>query len=121
MMFRFGSELGGNFGAANIGTESPFKAGMIGSSNQGWFTYFGVKARFRFNDITIEGDRPGIPEPSDAYDVTLQPIQGEAVLGATWYNSYVGVNIFAGTKSAEYKEASKSIYGNGGISLFAFF
>ncbi|GAL36941.1 hypothetical protein JCM19240_3907 [Vibrio maritimus] len=31
------------------------------------------------------------------------------------------VNIFAGTKSAEYKEAPKSIYGNGGISLFAFF
>ncbi|GMQ46978.1 lipid A deacylase LpxR family protein [Vibrio sp. 10N] len=121
MMLRFGSDLGGNFGAANIGTENPFKAGMIGASNQGWFTYFGVKARYRFNDITIEGERPGIPEPSDAYDVTLQPIQGEAVLGATWYNTYVGVNVFAGTKSAEYKEASKSIYGNGGISLFAFF
>ncbi|WP_240207007.1 lipid A deacylase LpxR family protein [Vibrio sp. CyArs1] len=121
MMFRFGSELGGNFGSANISTENPFKAGMIGASNKGWFTYFGLKARYRFNDLTIQGERPGIPEPSDAYDVTLQPWQGEAVLGVTWYNAYVGISAFAGSKSAEYKEASKSIYGNGGISLFAFF
>ncbi|MCG9786412.1 lipid A deacylase LpxR family protein [Vibrio mediterranei] len=121
MMFRFGSELGGNFGSANISTENPFKAGMIGASNKGWFTYFGLKARYRFNDLTIQGDRPGIPEPRDAYDVTLQPWQGEAVLGVTWYNTYVGISAFVGSKSAEYKEASKSIYGNGGVSLFAFF
>ncbi|MFC5077260.1 hypothetical protein VTH8203_00733 [Vibrio thalassae] len=121
VMLRLGADLGGNFGSANISTENPFKAGMIGASNQGWFTYLGVKARYRFNDITIEGDRPGIPEPSDAYHVTLESFQGEAVVGAAWYNAYVGISVFAGTKSAEYKEASKSIYGNGGLSLFAFF
>ena len=38
-MFRWGTDLGGNFGAANITTENPFKPGMIGASNTGWFTY----------------------------------------------------------------------------------
>ncbi|MCL9774685.1 lipid A deacylase LpxR family protein [Vibrio methylphosphonaticus] len=120
-MFRWGTDLGGNFGSANIHSENPFKAGMIGASNRGWFSYFGIKARYRFNDMTIQGNRPGIPEPSEAYDVTLQPWQAEATLGIAWYNQYVGVSTFIASKSAEYKEAKKSIYGNGGVSLFAFF
>lgn len=120
-MLRWGTDLGGNFGSANISTENPFKAGMIGASNRGWFSYFGLKARYRFNDVTIQGDRPGIPEPSEAYDVTLQPLQAEAVLGLVWYNQYVGINTFIASKTPEYKEAPGSINGNGGISFFAFF
>ncbi len=120
-MFRWGTDLGGNFGSANISSENPFKAGMIGASNRGWFGYFGVKARYRFNDVTIQGHRPELPHPSDAYDVNLQPLQAETTLGITWYNQYVGANTFIAAKSADYKEAQKSIYGNGGISLFAFF
>ncbi|MGF1750533.1 lipid A deacylase LpxR family protein [Vibrio cionasavignyae] len=120
-MLRWGTDLSGNFGSAHISSENPFKAGMIGASRRGWFTYFGLKARYRFNDVTIQGNRPGIPEPKEAYDVTLQPWQAEAVLGVTWYNQHVGVSTFIASKSAEYKEAQKSIYGNGGLSLFAFF
>ena len=26
----------------------------------GWFIFGGIEARYRFNDITIEGDRPGV-------------------------------------------------------------
>ncbi len=58
---------------ANISTENPFKAGMIGASNTGWFTYAGLEGRYRFNDLTIEGDRSEIednwPNP-EQYDVT---------------------------------------------------
>ncbi|MFA0441347.1 exonuclease [Vibrio sp. 10N.286.49.C2] len=120
-MFRWGKDLSGSFGSANISSENPFKAGMIGASNTGWFGYLGAKARYRFNDLTIQGDRPGIPEPSAAYNVTLEPLQAEAIVGVTWYNQYIGISTFLATKSSEYKEAPRSIYTNGGMSMFAFF
>ncbi|MCC4784392.1 lipid A deacylase LpxR family protein, partial [Vibrio lentus] len=111
-------------GAANISTENPFKAGMIGASNTGWFTYAGLEGRYRFNDLTIEGDRSEIednwPNP-EQYDVTLENIQATAVLGFAWYNQYVGASFALTAKTPDYEEAKESMYTTGGITMFAFF
>ncbi|PMG47974.1 exonuclease [Vibrio lentus] len=127
-MFRWGTDLGGNFGAANISTENPFKAGMIGASNTGWFTYAGLEGRYRFNDLTIEGDRSGVDEYANKnnqdpaiYDVTLENIQATAVLGFAWYNQYVGASFALTAKTPDYEEAKESMYTTGGITMFAFF
>ncbi|WP_117234338.1 lipid A deacylase LpxR family protein [Vibrio maerlii] len=126
LMFRWGTDLGGNFGSAQIDFENPFRAGMIGASNTGWFVFGGVEARYRFNDITIEGDRSGIeddPNISDPsiYDVTLENVQANGVLGVAWYNQYVGASLSTSIKTPDYKEAPDSFYGTGNITLFAFF
>lgn len=127
-MFRWGTDLGGNFGAANITTENPFKPGMIGASNAGWFTYAGLEGRYRFNDLTIEGDRSGVDEYAHKvgddpaiYDVTLENIQATAVLGVAWYNRYVGASFALTAKTPDYEEAKESVYTTGGITMFAFF
>lgn len=127
-MFRWGSDLGGNMGAANIDNENPFRAGMIGGSQGGWFVFTGIEARYRFNDITIEGDRSGVTEyavkhdlnPS-IYDVTLENNQATAVAGFAWYNQSFGASLTATAKTPDYKEAPESIYGTGALSLYAFF
>ncbi|MGY3570122.1 lipid A deacylase LpxR family protein [Vibrio sp. SCSIO 43135] len=128
LMFRWGTDLAGNMGAANISTENPFRAGMIGASNSAWFVFTGIEGRYRFNDITIEGDRSGVEEwalengqdPS-IYDVTLENVQASAVAGVAWYNEYVGVSLAATVKTPDYKEATESIYGTGAFSFWAFF
>ncbi|MGC9494025.1 lipid A deacylase LpxR family protein [Vibrio genomosp. F10] len=120
MMFRWGTDLGGNMGAANISTENPFRPGMIGASNTAWFVFTGIEGRYRFNDITIEGERPNISNPEN-YPSTLENWQSTAVLGAVWYNQYVGVSLTVTAKTPDYKEAPSSIYGTGGLALFAFF
>ncbi|OAJ93768.1 lipid A deacylase LpxR family protein [Vibrio bivalvicida] len=128
LMFRWGSDLAGNMGAANIDNENPFRAGMLGGSQGGWFIFTGIEARYRFNDITVEGDRSGVndyairngQDPS-IYDVTLEHSQATAVAGFAWYNQSFGATLTATAKTPDYKEAPESVYGTGGFALYAFF
>lgn len=120
LMFRWGTDLAGNMGAANIDSEVPFRPSMLGASNSGWFIFGGLEGRYRFNDITIEGDRPGIEHPEN-YPVTLENWQATAVLGFAWYNQTFGASLTTTMKTPDYKQAQTDIYGTGGLSLFAFF
>lgn len=128
LMFRWGADLGGSMGAANIDNENPFRAGMLGASKGGWFFFAGAEARYRFNDITIEGDRPGVDEYAIAngedpsiYDVELENVQATGVTGFAWYNQMFGATLTATVKTPDYKDAPESVYGTGAITFYAFF
>ncbi|HHX8290400.1 MULTISPECIES: lipid A deacylase LpxR family protein [Vibrio] len=121
VMFRWGTNLAGSIGAANISVESPFSASMLAQDTSSWFLFTGFEGRYRFNDMTIEGDRPGIPEPSAPYDVTLQNWQASAVAGATWYNQNYGASLTFTIKTPDYEESQTDVYGTGSFSVFAFF
>ncbi|UDY83654.1 lipid A deacylase LpxR family protein [Vibrio diabolicus] len=121
VMFRWGTNLASSIGAANISVESPFSASMLAQDTSSWFLFTGFEGRYRFNDMTIEGDRPGIPEPSAPYDVTLQNWQASAVAGATWYNQNYGASLTFTIKTPDYKESQTDVYGTGSFSVFAFF
>ncbi|MDF2153642.1 lipid A deacylase LpxR family protein [Vibrio sp. CAU 1672] len=121
VMFRWGTNLANSLGAANISVESPFSASMLGRDGESWFVFTGFEGRYRFNDLTIEGDRSGIPEPSKPYDVTLEHWQASAVAGVTWYNQRFGASMTFTVKTPEYKESQTDVYGTGSLSLFTFF
>ncbi|MDW1924342.1 MULTISPECIES: lipid A deacylase LpxR family protein [Vibrio] len=121
VMFRWGTNLANSIGAANISVESPFSASMIAQNTSSWFLFTGFEGRYRFNDMTIEGDRPGIPEPSAPYDATLQNWQASAVAGVSWYNQNYGASITFTIKTPDYEEAQTDVYGTGSFSVFAFF
>ncbi|HHX8301206.1 TPA: lipid A deacylase LpxR family protein [Vibrio diabolicus] len=121
VMFRWGTNLASSIGAANISVESPFSASMLAQDTSSWFLFTGFEGRYRFNDMTIEGDRPGIPEPSAPYDVTLHNWQASAVAGATWYNQNYGASLTFTIKTPDYKESQTDVYGTGSFSVFAFF
>lgn len=122
-MVRWGQDLAGNFGSAQISVENPFKAGMIGASDYGWFLFGGIEGRYRFNDITIEGNRPleGLEHPASYYEVTLEPWQATAVAGAAWYSRHFGFTFTTTANTSEYKQDKKSLHGTGGVSFYAFF
>ncbi|MYM60535.1 DUF2219 family protein [Vibrio sp. OCN044] len=128
LMFRLGTDLAGSMGAANIDNENPFRASMLGASKSGWFVYGGIEARYRFNDVTIEGSRPGVDtyanlngHNANVYDVTLKEDQATAVAGIAWYNDHFGATATATVKTPDYEEADKSVYSSGSLSLYAFF
>ena len=121
VMFRWGTNLASSIGAANISVESPFSASMLAQDTSSWFLFTGFEGRYRFNDMTIEGDRPGIPEPSAPYDVTLQNWQASAVAGATWYNQNYGASLTFTIKTQDYEESQTDVYGTGSFSVFTFF
>ncbi|MGY0616379.1 lipid A deacylase LpxR family protein [Vibrio sp. FJH11] len=121
VMFRWGTHLSNSIGAANISVESPFSASMLARNTTSWFLFAGLEGHYRFNDITIEGDRSGISGDSDVYDVTLAHWQSSAVAGAAWYNQSYGASVTFTVKTPEYKEAQTDVYGTGSFSVFAFF
>lgn len=128
LMIRWGADLGGSMGAANIDNENPFRAGMLGGSKGGWFLFAGLEGRYRFNDITIEGERSAVTqyaidngENPDIYDVTLEKNQVSTVAGFAWYNQSFGATLTTTFKTPDYKEAPESYYGTGGLALYAFF
>ncbi|NOH80461.1 lipid A deacylase LpxR family protein [Vibrio sp. RE86] len=130
LMLRWGSDLGGSMGAANIDNENPFRAGMLGGSQGGWFFFAGAEARYRFNDITIEGERSGVTEyalsqdPAQdptIYDVDLEHVQATGVAGFAWYNQSFGATLSATVKTPDYKNAPESLYGTGAFAVYAFF
>ncbi|OLQ94246.1 exonuclease [Vibrio ponticus] len=119
LMLRWGKNLSGSLGAANIDKELPFRAGALGKEPSGWFAFSGIKARYRFNDVTLEGDRPGIPDPEN-YPVTLDKKQATAVAGFAWYNAQFGASFTAAIGSSEYQEAKDNYHSNASFSLFFF-
>ncbi|MDN3684505.1 DUF2219 family protein [Vibrio sinaloensis] len=69
----------------------------------GFFIFAGIEGRYRFNDFTVEGDRPGIDEnPSisdpSVYDVTLENVQATAVAGIAWYGQGFGATLSTAAK-----------------------
>ncbi len=123
IMFRWGQGLAGSFGSAHITVEQPFSAGMLGSSNRGWFFYMGAEERYRFNDITIEGDRnlDNLPNSADYYEVTLKNWQASGVVGLAWYRENIGVSLTVTVDSAEFEEEADKIHGTGALTFYVCF
>ncbi|NVD06926.1 lipid A deacylase LpxR family protein [Vibrio sp. JPW-9-11-11] len=128
LMLRWGADLANNMGAANIDNENPFRASMLGESSEGWFVFTGIKVRYRFNDITIEGERSEVTryaqlegEDPSLYDVRLEPVQAFAVAGFAWYHQDFGITLTTTIKTPDYKHAPDNLYGTGALSLYVFF
>ncbi|GEM74889.1 lipid A deacylase LpxR family protein [Vibrio sagamiensis] len=121
VMLRWGTNLNTSIAAANISAEGPFHASMLTDNTPSWFIFTGFEGRYRFNDITIEGERSAIPETQNRFDVTLQHWQASAIAGAAWYNKHLGASFTFTVKTPDYTEAPTDVYGTGSLSLFAFF
>lgn len=125
-MLRWGSRLDGNLGAANIDSEAPFRAGMIGNSSSGWFLFTGFEGRYRFNDVTIDGYRPGIFENSEVhepsrYDVSIDNVQATGVAGIALYDKQFGIALSTTIKTPDFKNSPRKVYRTGSLSLYTFF
>ncbi|KJJ57659.1 exonuclease [Vibrio cholerae] len=93
------------------------------ASNQGWFVFTGIEGRYRFNDVTIEGDRPlnGLDQPAEYYQVHIEPWQATAVVGFAMYARSFGASLTFTANTPEFKEDKESISGTGNVALYAFF
>ncbi|OLQ90350.1 exonuclease [Vibrio panuliri] len=119
LMFRWGENLTSSFGSANIDNEMPFRASLLGRGKESWFAYTGAEIRYRFSDVTLEGDRPEILHP-ERYPITLEKLQATAVAGFAWYNENFGASLTAAIGTIEYQESQDNYHANASFSLFFF-
>lgn len=116
MMWRWGNNLESSVGGARISIATPVNAGMFMSNSQGSYLFLGAEGRYRFNDITIDGNTP-----DGVYSADLESLQASAVAGGVWYNSHYGASLSFSAKTPDFEQDNNSIYGISSLSLFMFF
>ncbi|OBT13955.1 hypothetical protein A9264_02110 [Vibrio sp. UCD-FRSSP16_10] len=117
IMWRWGSNLNDSFASAKVNNESTLDPSLIIRGQSGWFLFSGIEGRVRFNDITIDGDRPD----DDITANDIEHFQGTATVGMTGYYKGWGASLAISTKSRDYTEDQNSVHTNGSLALFWLF
>ena len=118
-VWRRGSNLSDSLGAVKAHEQDTVDPAMIKQEKSGQFIFAGLETRYRFNDITIEGDRP-TPAIGD-FELDITHIQASAVFGGVIYNSGWGTSLAFIVKSKEYTEQTATIVGSGSLNFFYLF
>ncbi len=121
LIWRWGQSLNQSIGSIDISSELPFRPGWITATTESWFTFYGLKARYRFNDTTLEGPQNTVPDQNQLMEVSLKPFQFETLLGITYFNRDYGASFSLAAKTAEFHQSKQSMYGSGNLTLFVFF
>ncbi len=112
-MWRWGENLSDSFGSATTENEMNFKPHMIQGKANGGFLFAGAEARYRFYDITINGDRP-----ESVYSTALQELQATLVIGAALYEENYGANITYTMKSRDFEQDYHDYFAHLSMSFF---
>ncbi|MGF1681526.1 lipid A deacylase LpxR family protein [Photobacterium minamisatsumaniensis] len=111
--FRWGNSLSGNFGTTGFTPGKFVDISVLSTSASGYFLFTGIEGRYRFNDITIDGDRPdGVP------DTTVENWQATAVLGGVYYQPKWGISLSFATSTPEFEEDPHGSNSVGSLELF---
>ena len=110
--WRWGKSLASNFNAAAL---RPFRQQpmALDNLNNSWFLYGNLEARYRFDDITINGDKP-----RDVPDVTLEKKQGTAALGVVGFREKFGAGFSVVAYSKSFKEDRESTHYTSALTLY---
>ncbi|PSW20273.1 DUF2219 domain-containing protein [Photobacterium sanctipauli] len=112
-VFRWGSNLASSLGTTGFTPGKFVDVSVLSSSSTGYFFFTGIEGRYRYNDITIDGDKPeGVPETN------VEHWQATAVMGGIYYQQNWGVSLTFATNTPEFKEDSHSSNSNGSLNLF---
>jgi hypothetical protein len=111
--YRWGISLNQSFGSVGFTPGNYLNASLLSSSSTGYFFYSGLEGRYRFNDITIDGDRP-----DHIYDINIENWQTSIILGITYYRESYGVSFNLAFNSPEYIQDKSNYSGTGTIDFF---
>ncbi len=112
-IWRWGKNLQDSLGSATAENEMNFKPHMIKGNASGGFVFAGAEARYRFYDITINGDRP-----DSVYSTALQELQGTLVTGAALYGKNYGANASLTMKSRDFEQDNHRYFAHLSMSFF---
>ena len=110
---RWGSGLQSSFGTTGFTPGHYVDIGVLSSSPSGFFLFAGIEGRYRFNDITIEGDRP-----VEVPDTHVENLQATLVLGGVFYQPKWGISLSLTSNTREFEEDRHTYSTVGSLELF---
>ncbi|KLV05392.1 hypothetical protein ABT56_11795 [Photobacterium aquae] len=112
-VIRWGTQLANNFGTTGFTPGKYVDSSVLANSPSGYFVFTGIEGRYRFNDITIDGDRP-----TTAPETHVENWQATAIIGAVYYQPSWGVSLSLASSTPEFEEDKHSISTTGSLELF---
>lgn len=112
-IYRWGIDLENTFGGISFEPGKHVDRRMMSNSKHGMFLFAAAEGRYRFNDITIDGDKP-----AENDDVSVEHIQGTAAIGLAYYQPSWGVDFSIALHSRDHKEAPHDTYSYGSLTAY---
>ncbi|KXF83271.1 lipid A deacylase LpxR family protein [Enterovibrio coralii] len=113
MTYRYGLDLGSTLGSTTVIPGNNVDVSMLSHSTQGMFFYTTLEARYRFDDITIEGDKPAANATT-----TVENTQGAISTGLAWYNQNWGATLSVTMESKQFEQSKRDHHSFGNVTVF---
>jgi hypothetical protein len=110
---RWGTQLEQNFASASLTQGDFVDESVFTTSKQSNFIYLAIEGRYRYYDITLEGDRP-----SHAYEVNTQSWQSSIAVGLVSYRQSWGASLTFIASTPDYQEDIKSYNATAAFKVF---
>lgn len=111
--YRIGFGLEGSFGATSAQHGNNINVSLLSHSNSGLFAYVSSEIGYRFDDITIEGDKP---IENDILEI--KNLQGSFSTGLAWYSNSIGATLSLIIQSAQFSQSKYAQHCFGSFSFF---
>ncbi|CAH0533733.1 hypothetical protein VST7929_01608 [Vibrio stylophorae] len=111
--WRWGQDLGSNFGAISMKQGRFFDHAAMLNSPRGFFLFAGLEGLYRTRDITIEGAKP-----DENADISIEPWQAGGILGGAWYGPNWGLTMSFAIQTAEFEQDKNGHHPLGTFSGF---
>ncbi|MCW8329334.1 lipid A deacylase LpxR family protein [Photobacterium sp. SDRW27] len=110
---RWGNNLESNFGTTGFTPGKYVDISVLSSSPTGYYLFAGIEGRYRFNDITIDGDRP-----DEVPDTNVRNLQATIVVGGVYYQPKWGVSLSFASNTREFEVDIHTYSTLGSLELF---
>ncbi|MGL5335256.1 MAG: lipid A-modifier LpxR family protein, partial [Enterovibrio sp.] len=111
--YRLGIDLTSSFGAVSTAAGNHLHSGMLAKSRNGLFFIAGIEGRYRFTDLTIEGDKP--PQNDE---LQIKKEQFVAMSGLVFYRASWGIALLYNFTSKTYVSPQAITHYYGHINYF---
>ncbi|MGL5290914.1 MAG: lipid A deacylase LpxR family protein [Vibrionaceae bacterium] len=111
--YRLGIDLVNSFGAVSSTAGNHLHSGMLANSRNGLFFIAGIEGRYRFTDLTIEGDKP---TQNAQLQIKNQQIAG--IYGLVYYQNAWGLSLIYNHSSKTYVSPQAIAHNYGHINYF---
>lgn len=111
--YRIGFDLENTFGSTSVLPGNAVDVGLLSHSDSGMFFFATIEARYRFDDITIEGDKP-----AENDDIHVQHGQAAISSGVSWYSQHWGAVASVTAQSKQFEESGRDHSAYANFTLF---
>lgn len=111
--FRWGENLDESFASVGAMPGNYIDPSVLSKSRAGQFYYLSLEARYRFQDITIDGARP-----KHLFDVHTKHWQSTISTGAVYYQESCGLALSVIASSPDYVEDLRNYNATASIEVF---